>query len=209
MFVSLYPGTTVPSGLALPLHNGQTKVQAGFYKTGIYTASVGVYTTSSYLFDVWFSGSTPEASGSKIFATGSVIYTNEYDASFDNQSSEYVLKITNLKNVYSVGEKPRLNIFARDKDWSPNIYNVASYEIENKIIDNLYYKIIRIQDGLEVIPYGTGSIKYTKTSIDYEGNYFDLDMSLFESGYSYGIKLGNYFGDNFSEFKEVFKFRVE
>ena len=34
-------------------------------------------------------------------------------------------------------------------------------------------------------------------------------MSLLEPGYSYAIKLGYYFGDSFSEFKETFKFRVE
>ena len=209
MFVSLYAGTNKPSGFALPLHVGQTKVPAGFYKTGIYTASVGIYTTSSYLYDVWFSGSTAENSSSIIFATGSIIYTNTHDASFDNQQTEYVISTNNLKSVYKKAEQSRIKIFAREKNWSPNIYTVSSKDVENKIIDNLFYKVIRIQDILEIVPYGTGTIEYTKLSYDLEGNYFDLNFDLFEPGYSYAIKLGQKFGDNFTEFKETFKFRVE
>lgn len=209
LFVSLYSGINSPTGLALPLHNGQTKVSASFYKTGIYTASVAINTTSSYLFDVWFSGSTAENSSSVIFATGSSIYPIEYEASFDNQKTEYVINITNLKSSYKNNEQTRLNIFARNRDWSPNLYTVSSNYIENITINDMFYKIIRLQDNLEVIPYGTGTIEYTKLSFDMEGNYFDLDMSLFESGYAYGIKFGYKFGDNFNEFKETFKFRVE
>jgi hypothetical protein len=207
--VSLYSGTIEPQQPALLLHNGLTKVQAGFYKTGIYTASVAINTKFPYLFDVWFSGSTAENNNSTVFATGSVIYTNEFDASFDNQKIEYIINITNLKNRYKTNEQVRLNIFARDKDWSPNLYNVSSKYAENIIINNMFYKVIRLQDNLEVIPYGIGAIEYTKTSYDSEGNYFDLDMSLFEPDYAYGIKIGYKFGDDFNEFKEIFKFRVE
>jgi hypothetical protein len=207
--VSLYAGTTAPVGVAQVLHNGATKVEAGFYKTGIYTASLAINTTSSYLFDVWFSGSTAENSSSVVFATGSIIYTKEHDASFENQTQEYVVNIINLKNSYKTNEHTRFNLFAREKDWSPNLYHVASKYTENVIIEELFYKIIRIQDNLEVIPYGTGTLEHTKLSFDDAGNYFDLDMSLFEPGYSYGIKFGYKFGDDFSEFKETFKFRVE
>jgi len=209
LFVSLYAGTTAPAGLAQVLHNGQTRVSASFYKTGIYTASVAINTTSSYLFDVWFSGSTAENSSSVVFATGSVIVPIEYDSFFENQQPEYVVNVTNLKSSYKRNEQTRLNLFARDKDWSANLYNVSSKYIENIVINDIFYKIVRIQDNLEVIPYGTGTIEYTKLSFDMEGNYFDLDMSLFEPGYSYGIKFGYKFGDNFNELKETFKFRVE
>jgi hypothetical protein len=209
LFVSLYAGLTGPTAFPLLLHNGQTKVQAGFYKTGIYTASVAINTTASYLYDVWFSGSSVESSSSVVFATGSVIYTQNYNASFENQPVDYVVTISNLKNSYATNEQPRFKIFARDRDWSPNLYTVASNDLENITIDNLFYKVIRIQDGLEVVPYGTGSIQYTKTSYDKDGNYFDLNMDIFEKDYAYGIKLGYKFGDDFNELKEVFKFRVE
>ena len=46
-------------------------------------------------------------------------------------------------------------------------------------------------------------------SYDKDGNYFNLDMSMFEPGYMYGIKV--MFKLNDSEYKEqpeVFKFKV-
>ena len=72
-----------------------------------------------------------------------------------------------------------------DKDWSPTIYSVASKKIETSLIEDAYYKVVRITDDTEAIPYGTGSDNQTRTSYD-GGNYFDLDMSLW-SGYSYGL----------------------
>ena len=46
-------------------------------------------------------------------------------------------------------------------------------------------------------------------SYDKEGNYFDLDMSNFESGYSYGIQF-MYDVDGTQTIQDkVFKFRVE
>lgn len=209
IYVSLYAGVTQPTGPALQLSNGNTKVQAGFYKTGIYTASVAVNTTSSYLFDIWFSGSTAENSNSTIFGTGSVIVPMDYIDLFSNEKQNYVLSMPNLKSSYSNKEIANFRIHARDKDWSPNIYTVASKEVEKVIIDDLYYKILRIQDFYEVIPYGTGSYKHTKVSSDVDGHYFELDIGLLEKGYSYSIKLGHFYGNDFYELDETFKFRVE
>ena len=48
-------------------------------------------------------------------------------------------------------------------------------------------------------------------SYDSEGNYFDLDMSMLEPGYMYGLKFAFYndaVGD-YQEQKGIFKFRVE
>jgi hypothetical protein len=208
IYVSLYAGLDEPTPPALVLQNGSTKIQGGFYKTGIYTASVAINTTSSYLYDVWFSGSTAESSSSIIFATGS-IEVQEHIAGYDNKNIQYVVNITNLKKTYSTNELATFRFFARDKDWSPNLYTVSSKEVDNIVIERMFYKIIRIQDNLEVIPFGTGSKQHTKLSCDSEGNYFDLDMSIFEPGYSYLIKTGYFIEDNFIELKESFKFRVE
>ena len=46
-------------------------------------------------------------------------------------------------------------------------------------------------------------------SYDRDGNYFDLDMSLFEPDYAYGIKFIYNVNGNYHEQPEVFKFRVE
>ena len=113
------------------------------------------------------------------------------------------------KNSYSNLETANIRIYARDKYWSPNIYSISSKESENVIIKNLFYKIVRIQDLLEVVPYGTGTMNHTRTSYDSEGNYFNFDMSLLERDYAYQIKFGYIYGDTFFELNESFKFRVE
>jgi hypothetical protein len=46
-------------------------------------------------------------------------------------------------------------------------------------------------------------------SVGEESNYFDLDMSIFEPGYLYGIKLLYRINGKYLEQPEVFKFRVE
>ena len=65
-------------------------------------------------------------------------------------------------------------------------------------------------DERTVINNSTGSANYhTYLSYDNDGNYFDLDMSLLEPGYMYGIKLAYYSSEQWREQEEVFKFRVE
>jgi hypothetical protein len=66
-------------------------------------------------------------------------------------------------------------------------------------------------DGLNVIPHGTGSDLHTLLSYDVSGNYFNLDMSLLEPGYEYGIKLSFYDSQRQSwiEQDQKFLFRVE
>jgi hypothetical protein len=60
-----------------------------------------------------------------------------------------------------------------------------------------------------VISYGTGSDLETQLSYDVSGSYFDLDMSMLETGYMYGIQLAYYLNQDWVEQPEVFKFRVD
>lgn len=55
------------------------------------------------------------------------------------------------------------------------------------MIDSGSYQIKRAIDDFVVIPYGTGSIKYTELSYDISGNYFHLDTGVLEAGYNYEI----------------------
>ena len=106
------------------------------------------------------------------------------------------------------GQKPKLRVFARQKNWKPNIYTVATAEIEPLQIETGYYRLFRTIDNMEIIPFGTGSSNYTKLSYDMSGNYFDLDTSFLEPGYSYGIQFLYQVHGNFVEQPEIFKFRV-
>jgi hypothetical protein len=201
ILVGLYTGSTEPTAAAL------TTVTGTWAATGTYSASVAVDTAETKLFDVWYTGSAG-AAGYKEFFTGSIDVKSMFGSRI-NPAPKFVSKITNLKPVYYRDEEPKFRLFVREKDWDPTIYTVANTTIQNKIIEQAYYKVVRLADGLEAISYGTGSNQYTKLSYDVSGNYFDLDMSLLEARYMYGIKFAYYVNGDYQEQKELFKFRVE
>ncbi len=212
ILVSIYSGTTGPSGnkLELPagggvVSSGHTNITGSHVSTGIYSCSFA--TTSSiasteYLFDVWHSGSVEYFTGSGFSPQSLTQYSN-------NVAEGYVINITNLKPYYSNKEKARFRIFTRSQTWNPTIYTKATTAIEPTILRDAYYKITRQLDGVEAIGYGTGSIKYTKLSYDASGSYFDLDMINLESGYAYNINILSIEDGVTYEHPETFKFRVE
>ena len=71
--------------------------------------------------------------------------------------------------------------------------------------------VYRTIDRLEAVPFGTGSTAHTLMSYDSSGSFFDLDMSMLEPGYSYGVQLAFYNGSiaDWVELPSNFKFRVE
>jgi hypothetical protein len=170
--------------------------------TGTYKAVINITgAEEQVLQDVWFSGSN-------------AYYTGSIEASLREFSDsavepEYVFALTNLKSVYKSYEKPSIRVYGRQRDWSPNIYKIASSEINTLTFNNLYYKIIRIVDGATIIDYGIDPIAYTLCSYDKNGNYFDLDMAMFQPGYGYAVKLMLLNGDLKAEYKEIFRFKVE
>jgi hypothetical protein len=200
------PSTTV---MALPVGGGvatvgDTNVTGGWVSAGVYSASFA-YTSSAVtpFFPVWHSASTQ-------YVTGCAIDVNNC---FSGQCSDlypnYVSKITNLQPAYNKNDKVRFRLYARPKNWSPTIYTVASTAIETSIIEDAYYKILRVADNLDVVPFGTGSEQHTLFSYDTQGNYFDLDMSMLQEDFTYGIKFIFKFDGKYREQKELFKFRVE
>ena len=221
--VEIFSGTTAPIGDALRLVDGINQGNGLFLtggllienevtQTGIYTCSLAsaltgtsaaeTLTTNSY-FDVWSTGSVQ-------FYTGSfdpdVVSPQEliYDTS-------HVTTITNLKNSYIQGQAPVLRLFTRKKDWSPTIYTVATKNIVPEIIENAYYRVFRTVDGMDVIPFGTGSLNKdcTRLSYDVSGNYFQLDTSYLDTGYMYGVQFTYYLNGAYENQKEIFKFRID
>lgn len=170
---------------------------------GVYKATIILNTTSSIVYDKWYNTSS---SGIYFSDSFDILERKNFN---NNNNEEYVINITNLKSVYSQNEQAVFKIFCRYKDWSPNIYSVANDSIENLVLNNLYYKIFRLNDNYTIIDYSTGSVAFSKTSYDYNGNYFEYDMKNIEKNYSYGVKLALYDGVVLKEFSPTFKFRVE
>lgn len=181
-----------------------TPATGGYVSTGIYSCSVCITGTYTTLRDVWYSGSTE-------YFTGTISPQTFGAAAVSTGNNRYITKIKNLRNKYFSEEEARFNVYVRSKNWSPTIYTVASSEIENTIIPSASFRVYRVLDGYNVIPHGTGSELQTLLSYDVSGNYFNLDMSLLEPGYEYGIKLAFYDSQRQSwlEQDQKFLFRVE
>jgi hypothetical protein len=200
IFVDLYEtlgGTAITQAVRTP-------ATGGYVSTGIYSCSVCVEGSYSTLRDVWHTGGVE-------YFTGSITAENFAATSFSNGNYRYVVNIKNLRSKYFCEEEARFNVYVRNKNWSPTIYTVASTEIENTIIPSASYRVYRVLDGYNAIPHGTGSDLQTILSYDVSGNYFNLDMSLLEPGYEYGIKLAFYDSQRQSwiEQDQKFLFRVE
>lgn len=193
-------GSTATNIIATP----NNPVTGSWVKTGVYKATFALDTTASQVYDRWFNSTLTTC-----FQTGSIDIIG-FETSEPAPYQNYVNKITNMKPYYSVNEVARFRIFTRDKNWSPNIYTVANSYVEPTIVESGSYKIFRIVDDLEIVPFSTGSEKFSELSYDVSGNYFDFNMSILEQGYSYGIKLAYYNGDinSYVEQPELFKFKV-
>ena len=213
IFVSLYSGSsddTSPSGSKLVLYDGETAITGGHHDTGIYTCSIAVTkstsTTLETLYDVWHNNSGTE------YFTGSVKPLSLYGATHAREPT-YYLSITNLQNSYMRDQNARFNLYVREKNWSPTIYTKAIASAPTETIYSASYRVIRTIDGLEAIPFYTGSGNKNATGLSYDvsGNYFDLDMSLLEPGYEYAFKFAFYDDElgSWQEQNEQFKFRVD
>ena len=201
------PPITLPLGAGVVSAN-QHNVTGQHYEAGIYTASFA-FTSSDVpsFYAVWHSGSA--AHEGRQFHTSSLITVKKYDAADYNPKPTYVTSITDLKSTYSTVETARFRIFAREKDWNPTIYTKAKTNPETNIIDSAYYKVVRLSDDYVVIPYDTGSASGTMMSYDSQGNYFDLEMGMFEPDYAYGFKFLLKVNGQYVEQEEIHKFRVE
>jgi hypothetical protein len=213
-----------PSGAALILAqdnsgfvaaNAPTVVTGGLVSTGIYSASFAITAASTpvtTLYDVWFTGShaTAATSSATQYLTGTVV-PQVVKPTQTVSKPVYYLNITNLKGRYRADETARFNLYVRNKNWDPTIYTVASTTPESTTIASASYRVYRVFDGYDALPYDTGSDLATSLSYDVSGNYFDFDMDLLEPGYEYAFKFAFYDSalSSWTEQPEVFKFRVE
>jgi len=212
ILVSIYSGTTGPTGdkIALPIGGGvaandDVNITGSWSSTGIYSctfATTASVASTEYLFDVWHSGGVEYFTGSGFTPKSLTQYSN-------NVADGWVLNITNLKPSYSNSEKARFRIFTRSQTWNPTIYTVATTAIEPTILRDAYYRITRQLDGVVVVDYATGSLKYSKLSYDASGSYFDFDMRNLEAGYAYNINILSIEDGVTYQHSETFRFRVE
>lgn len=206
ILVSLYSGSTAPTGTALTLYDGNLNLTGGYVSTGIYSASLAITAAATplqVLYDVWHSGSTQYFTGSS--------YPEKMPTYEAAPTFTRITSCKNLKKSYTTSDKARFRFFVRDRNWNPTIYVKATSNNPTDIIPSASYSIVRTTDNHTAVQYGTGSNYSTYLSYDKDGNYFDFDMSLLQGGYMYEIKL-SYYNDSIGTWQEqpqTFKFRVE
>lgn len=225
VYVQIFSGSTSPTGNPIQLSSGSYVPSSNlFVVTGGLSTEVGIYTASfattasatalETLFDVWGTGN-----GST--APGTVQATQYFTGSFSplvrtpmavNTIPKYKNSIVNLKPTYSTKEEPRFRVNVSEKTKTPTVYSKAvESSADTKIIEDGYFSVLRTYDSEVIIPFGTGSSnnEYSRLSYDMSGNYFDLDISILEPGYQYGIKFAYYLDNRYIEQSEILKFQVE
>jgi hypothetical protein len=159
---------------------------AAQYATGIMTASLTIANTASFKFsgtfyDIWFSGST-------VLMTGTFVPLVLTGSTFDSYEN-FVIGVDNLKRTYFANEEARLKVVVRNRDYKNHrgVLNTASLDLPKEYIEKLYYSILNKENGEIVVPFGTGSILYTATSYNSDGNYFNIWFNSFVPGFTYKI----------------------
>lgn len=121
-----------------------------------------------------------------------------------------VLQLPDLRPVYGVDEVARLRLLVRPRDWSPATVATASAVASAYALGDSYYRVVDSENGVERVPFGTGSVPYTKLSYDDAGNLFDLRMQLLPPSSSCRIDfLVNISGTSTVYRGDAFKFRTE
>jgi len=210
-FYSSSDGSPTGSKLTLPgggdvASAGDVNATASYTSAGLYSVNLAItpaVTPLQAIHDVWHLDGVQ-------FYTGS--FYPELVPTYDSAPTfDRITSCKNLKKSYSPQDTARFRFFVRSKNWSPTLYTVATANNPTDIITSASFSIARVTDNYTAIPYGTGSDYSTYLSYDKEGNYFDLDMGLLETGYMYEIKL-SYYNDSIGDWQEQpqgFKFRVE
>jgi hypothetical protein len=116
--------------------------------------------------------------------------------------------VINLKNQYDQSEVVKLKLFARPKDYNPAVVTTASLGPTGIAFDKAYYRITNDRTDAIVVPFGTGSVEYTKLSYDANGNYFKFHMANLPAGNVYRVVFLFDVGGQKHFVDEGFKFRV-
>lgn len=168
---------------------------------GIYEASTTLTTDASTIYDVWSVGPTE-------VVTGSITVLSQAPSGTPSVS-DLVVSVLNNQDVHYSGQTSRFYFYIREKDWSPNIYTVATSRPDSKVYDNLKFKISKVVTDETIFGYDMTD-NSTALSYDSNGNFFDLDISLLEPNYVYEIKLAlfNVMTKSYQELPFKHRFRV-
>lgn len=178
-----------------------TPATGGWVSEGIYSASVCLETTASSIYDVWWKDQEQ-------FHTGSIEVLDQAATNYP-PVEDLVVSVLNKQKEHRNNQTSRFYFYIREKNWSPNIYTVASQRPVTKVFDNLVFKITKVMTDEIIFDYDLENLS-TILSYDSNGNYFDLDISMLEPNYTYEIELAlfNVMTNSYQVLPFSHKFRV-
>ena len=135
LMVSLFSGSTFPTGSKLTLYDGNLNTTASWVSRGIYSAELAITAALSteqpkgltVLYDVWHNQSSggPHTLGTSQYFTGSIF--PELMPTYDSAPTfQRITSCRNLKKSYSTADTARFRFFVRDRNWNPTIYVKAT-----------------------------------------------------------------------------------
>lgn len=161
---------------------------ASLVESGIYEIS-GVFIEPSagtdIFRDVWFTSTKQLFTGTiePVYVTGSQVLN------FDGIS----IGIPNLKSTYGSDEEIIVRVFATKKDYRPAVVQRGSLEPDPLLLKEAFFQIENAETKEVIVPFSTGSFKFSKLSYDFEGNYFKMWTKSLDPDSVYKIKiLANY-----------------
>lgn len=135
--------------------------------SSVYVSTVGAY--SGTIVPAW---AATAHSATLVSTTNSLV----------NPTGVLVMKMPFLKPVYSTVETARVEVISALKDYNPSTVAVALSAGSGTVLMDAYYQIVNDLTEEVLVPFATGTLKYTKLSWDDAGNFFDIHMGSLPTG---------------------------
>ena len=119
----------------------------------------------------------------------------------------YLINVTNLKEIYASSEKARLRVFIQDYNMEMKYYKIPS-DLISSVFKKMYWRLIDFHTKEIVIPFGI-SDDSTRLSSDGNGMYFDMFMEDLSKEKLYEFEFAiNENGKDYYIQNQGFKFKV-
>jgi len=93
--------------------------------------------------------------------------------------------LSNFKKEYKVNTTPRVRVSGRELYPTKTFSSTFRYAVSNFLPTTTYYQISDYHSDNVVVPFS----EYTKLSCDSNGNYFDLNLSNWETNRTYKVEI--------------------
>ncbi len=194
-------GSSLTSTSSILLNGTASRITSGVFTSSNInlTGSEAYYSTSKFVLS-WYSGST------NIFSE----YVEAHDKSYVSLLTDdnLIINCKNLKKEYSNKSVARFDLFLRER--YPNYaFSSGNENLKSIILPNMWYSVRDYVDDNEnyrIVPFDDSC---TKISYNVSGNYFNLDMSIFNINRVYSVDLKYKINDQTLLMNSAFTFLVK